>query len=819
MPEENSTGYWEGSKIVELHDKLLEAFGSIWSDFTAISGDKFESAVCHYYEGELIAKLNEEFSKEDRLILVKDPRISRIVPLWKRVMTAYGVTPLFVMPYRNPLEVAASLVKRGRDTNREVSIENGLLIWLRHALEFEFETRGFRRSFVHYNDLLADWRESVKKIGVDLGVSWPRLTYESAHEVDAFLNRELRHHVFTDRDLAVDGRVGQWVRKCYQALQASQSDDSHMRNGLDRIRDEFNRAEHAFAPIIVGLSVQVKTSQEERAQHVARVAHEVAWRDDRISTLDHGLAQVQDQNVQERLRHHQDLAERGLQISALEQDLNQARDRIHDVSRQLDQEMAWRDQQLVAIDENLRQVQDRLCEERLRYDHDIAERDGQIVSLGQTAEQAQTALRRHHQQELDQKRQHFGQELDRRDAQIAALEQALERQERERVEQADQARCSEEALAHRLDVTTAQARALLESDAYRVGRALVRLVRVLLFPLRLIRGLIRRFMIGRAPNWLAGWWLRPWVRLIEESGYFDGAAYLRRYPDVAAAHVAPALHYLRFGRQENRTPGAAFDAHDYLSRYADVAAGGINPLLHYLLHGRLEGRYPRAVVAPTPRPVPSVQVPDLTPAGQDRDHRDRSEVGPGTLALDQAAVLSSRLEQTEAALAALAGAITSFYGQLPPVRRFLGVVRAALRGKLRQRLAEDRDIATIVRAGLFDHRHYLSRYSDVAATRVDPIVHYVRHGAREGRAPHPGFDTQFYWSAYPDVLRSGINPLAHYARFGAAEGRMPNRQAAGGHPRGDLNPLLADRLFGGGQGVRFQVVTAGPPLGVRAVSR
>jgi SAM-dependent methyltransferase len=113
---------------------------------------------------------------------------------------------------------------------------------------------------------------------------------------------------------------------------------------------------------------------------------------------------------------------------------------------------------------------------------------------------------------------------------------------------------------------------------------------------------------------------------------FDGDAYLRLHPDVAASGADPADHYLRFGRGEGRAFFAAtreasnrqdqtrlptdsednsdaqvhhevaatsavegqlpngFDGDLYLKLYPDVAASGVDPASHYLQYGRREGR-------------------------------------------------------------------------------------------------------------------------------------------------------------------------------------------------------------------------------------
>ncbi len=77
---------------------------------------------------------------------------------------------------------------------------------------------------------------------------------------------------------------------------------------------------------------------------------------------------------------------------------------------------------------------------------------------------------------------------------------------------------------------------------------------------------------------------------VRSSPLFDGPYYLREYPDVAAAGMDPAVHYLRFGAAEGRDPGPDFSTVGYQVRNPDVISAGVNPLLHYIRHGQAEGR-------------------------------------------------------------------------------------------------------------------------------------------------------------------------------------------------------------------------------------
>ncbi len=82
-------------------------------------------------------------------------------------------------------------------------------------------------------------------------------------------------------------------------------------------------------------------------------------------------------------------------------------------------------------------------------------------------------------------------------------------------------------------------------------------------------------------------------------------------------------------------------------------------------------------------------------------------------------------------------------------------------------------------SGLFNEGWYLKTYPDVAEKGVDPILHYIKFGAKESRNPSPEFDTGMYLSSNPDVAKMRMNPLLHYSKFGRKEGRLTSRHS---HP-------------------------------------
>ena len=79
--------------------------------------------------------------------------------------------------------------------------------------------------------------------------------------------------------------------------------------------------------------------------------------------------------------------------------------------------------------------------------------------------------------------------------------------------------------------------------------------------------------------------------------------------------------------------------------------------------------------------------------------------------------------------------------------------------------------AVVRNSVFFDKNYYLGENPDVRASRMDPVVHYLAHGAKEGRDPSPIFSEEGYRSGYSDVAKSGLSAVEHYETVGRKEGR------------------------------------------------
>lgn len=241
----NPRGYFESLRIMKLNDKALATAGSSWDDWRAFDCARFSDVERRALEDEAAASLEQEFDGAP-LIVVKDPRICRMMSLWAPALAHanYAVCP--ILPIRSPLEVAQSLTRRDG-----FSIGKGLLLWLRHVLDAEAATRNMPRSILIWSDLLGDWRSALIKLEAQTGVRFPQPIDRGATNITDFLSPDLRHHVATGEDLASDADVTEWVRDAFAAMLVLSSEPAaaNALETLDRIRTEFNQAARAFANV------------------------------------------------------------------------------------------------------------------------------------------------------------------------------------------------------------------------------------------------------------------------------------------------------------------------------------------------------------------------------------------------------------------------------------------------------------------------------------------------------------------------------------------------------------------------------------------
>lgn len=234
----NPLGHWEPLHIVETHDRFLQDAGTGWDEMGEYPEDIFRSELARFYQNRLMNIVRKEYG-DAQIFVLKDPRTSRLMRLWRPILTKLKVRPQIVITVRNPLEVADSLRNRdGWDEHR------ALVVWMRYMLSAERSTRDLSRCFIKYDQLLSDWRTVIQKISDQLGTSLLRRKPATDAKIDKFIRKDLRHNSRSDAELQHRLDIADCVKRAYQCFSVAADGGRIDYTALDAIAEALDAAEN-----------------------------------------------------------------------------------------------------------------------------------------------------------------------------------------------------------------------------------------------------------------------------------------------------------------------------------------------------------------------------------------------------------------------------------------------------------------------------------------------------------------------------------------------------------------------------------------------
>lgn len=186
--QENITGHWEPTRLVRLNDKILKELESNWASYNAISESSLKNEIREVYKYKIKNILKDEYS-DNKLFVLKDPRMCRLLNLYLDVFEEMGVDVKIAFIFRNPISVCYSLARRnGMDS------DTAQLLWARYISDSLSDTRSLKISFISYESLLSDRRGSIDRLIKKIKIKDFNLTDDTFKLIDNFLKDDLNHH-------------------------------------------------------------------------------------------------------------------------------------------------------------------------------------------------------------------------------------------------------------------------------------------------------------------------------------------------------------------------------------------------------------------------------------------------------------------------------------------------------------------------------------------------------------------------------------------------------------------------------------------------
>jgi hypothetical protein len=161
--EGNPQGYFELRSIASLNDEILAHYRGRWDSPPLVVPGWAHDDVATQFAARARDALAELYTSD--AYVLKDPRISLLLPLWRQVIDARTCAIVIV---REPLEVAASLTRRNG-----LPTMSGLALWAAYNRALLADLEGMAVHVCSYTDLvndpatvLAEVRDSLRTWGV-----------------------------------------------------------------------------------------------------------------------------------------------------------------------------------------------------------------------------------------------------------------------------------------------------------------------------------------------------------------------------------------------------------------------------------------------------------------------------------------------------------------------------------------------------------------------------------------------------------------------------------------------------------------------------
>lgn len=276
---DNPKGFWESLAVIDLNDRILQAGESWWNDWRKFDLAKLAEVQRAALQAEIPGLLRSEFGDAQTIVL-KDPRLCRLWPLWEPMLEGAGYDARYILPVRSPVEVARSLAARNG-----FSLAEGVALWLTHVLAAEQATRGRPRRITLWADFMRDWRRERQLIEDTLAIDLSSGDASLDAAVDDFLAPDLqRQRGATDLEQETYGHA--WAVEGFELFSALALDDSAstyrridaLSQRFETARDLFGRAlgpvlwNAHMAPIYLGERDQAR---DDAAGLNARLADQV----------------------------------------------------------------------------------------------------------------------------------------------------------------------------------------------------------------------------------------------------------------------------------------------------------------------------------------------------------------------------------------------------------------------------------------------------------------------------------------------------------------------------------------------------------------
>ena len=258
-------GSWEPERITEFNELLLRQLDSSWDDAFGPRNSRKQPPTFLARTVDQARQLVREAFGGKPFIVFQEPRATILWPLWRDALQAEGFSLRYVIPVREPMEVAQSLKTRHATPRNQA-----LLLWANSMVQAERHTRGEARVFVRFEALSRDPERELDRMEERLGVRLPGRTWAAAAEIEAFVEPERRRSLAgADIDL---GLRFDPVRKLHAFFDALAQDEPANEDVPAAAAEWLDGLDETMTPLIRAAALRSRRELEAAHAEAARQA-------------------------------------------------------------------------------------------------------------------------------------------------------------------------------------------------------------------------------------------------------------------------------------------------------------------------------------------------------------------------------------------------------------------------------------------------------------------------------------------------------------------------------------------------------------------
>lgn len=257
----NAKGFWEDMDINGLNVEMMKYLNSDWHYLSPIKQPQIEQLIEQGFLERAMALLRAKVGESIRFGF-KDPRVSKLLPFWQKVVECCGYDVKYLLAIRHPLSVVESIRRRdGFDA------EKCYLLWLVYVLEMLEATKGHTKILVDFDRLMENPERELKRVANNFSLSLdPAGMAEYASD---FLDKSLRHTQFISQDIPGDSACLPLIREVYATLISAASDELPL-DSID-FQEKFSCWKSKFKILEPALLLADKLTSQNEAEAVAIV--------------------------------------------------------------------------------------------------------------------------------------------------------------------------------------------------------------------------------------------------------------------------------------------------------------------------------------------------------------------------------------------------------------------------------------------------------------------------------------------------------------------------------------------------------------------